>query len=133
VLADFVLVAHFALAAFVVTYPGLILTPMARRWPRFIGWGMRAVHGGIVVFVIAQAFLGQVCPLTTLEAWLRIQASESAYEGSFIEYWLRRLLYYEAPGWVFTAAYTVFGVLVAVIWWRSPPRQKGKSTGQTQR
>jgi hypothetical protein len=116
----------------VVTYPGLILTPMARRWPRFDSWGMRAFHGGIVVFVIAQTFLDQVCPLTTLEVSLRIQASGSAYEGSFIEYWIRRLLYYEAPGWVFTAAYSAFGVLVAVIWWRSPPRDAGDSAGQTQ-
>jgi hypothetical protein len=60
--------------------------------------------------------------LTTLESWLRARAGSVAYQSSFIEHWLQRWLYYEAPTWVFTTAYTAFAVLVLWAWWRVPPR-----------
>mgnify|MGYP003383533760 FL=1 len=65
------------------------------------------------------------CPLTTLEWWLRARAGVAPYESSFIAYWLQTLLFYEAPGWVFALASTVFGVLVAAAWWRFPPTWAG--------
>jgi hypothetical protein len=45
----------------------------------------------------------------------------------FIEHWLSRLLYWRAPPWVFTTAYTLFGLAVAAAWWRYPPeiRRRG--------
>ena len=51
-----------------------------------------------------------------------LEAGGAAYETSFIEYWFTRLLYYDAPAWVFIAAYTLFGLAVAAAWWRFPPR-----------
>jgi hypothetical protein len=36
-------------------------------------------------------------------------------------HWLARLLYYEAPEWGFALAYSLFGLAVAVAWWRFPP------------
>jgi hypothetical protein len=32
------------------------------------------------------------------------------------------MIFYEAPFWVFTLVYTVFGLLVLVAWWYFPPR-----------
>jgi hypothetical protein len=63
-----------------------------------------------------------VCPLTTLENWLRIEGGQSVYEAGFVEYWLERVLYYDAPAWVFTLGYTLFALAVAGAWWRFPPR-----------
>ena len=71
--------------------------------------------------VVAQAWLGVSCPLTTLESWLRVQAGGAGYETSFIEHWLTAILFYEAPAWVFTTAYTLFGLAVVAAWWRFPP------------
>jgi hypothetical protein len=65
-----------------------------------------------------------VCPLTTLESWLRVQGNVGGYETSFIEHWLTRVLFYEAPAWVFTAAYTLFGLAVVAAWWRFPPGRR---------
>ena len=48
--------------------------------------------------------------------------------GSFVAYWLQRLLYYDAPAWVFTLAYTLFGAAVAAAWWTWPPRWKRHRT-----
>ena len=88
-------------------------------------WWFRLAHVAAIAVVVAQAWLGVVCPLTTLESWLRVQAGQAAYETSFIEHWLTRLLYYDAPAWVFTVAYTVFGLAVLGAWWRYPPRRRG--------
>ena len=54
--------------------------------------------------------------------WLRAQAGNATYAGGFIEYWFQQLLYYDAPDWVFIAAYSLFAMLVLAIWWVYPPR-----------
>ena len=120
-LADLVLVLHFVVAAFVVVYPLLVVWGALRRHPGLAGRGVRVAHGAIVALVVVQAWLGQACPLTTLEGWLRVQASGHGYDAGFVEFWLGRILFYEAPAWVFIAGYTGFGALVAMMWWRCPP------------
>jgi GNAT superfamily N-acetyltransferase len=64
---------------------------------------------------------GAVCPLTTLEMRLRAKAGAETYAGSFIGHWLQRILYYDAPPWVFTLGYTIFGLVVVATWWYFPP------------
>jgi hypothetical protein len=34
---------------------------------------------------------------------------------------LHRLLYYDLPAWVFVLGYTLFGLLVVVVWLKFPP------------
>lgn len=125
-LADAVLVLHFAIVAFVVG--GLVLTIIgnlsAWRWVNALGF--RLAHLAAIAVVVAQAWFGATCPLTSLEMWLRTQARAATYSSSFIEHWLQRLLYYEASAWVFTLAYSLFGLLVAATWWRFPPERRRK-------
>ena len=119
-LADLVLALHFVVAALVVIYPLLVVCGALCRHPWLAGWGVRIAHGAIVALVVLQAWLGQACPLTILEGWLRVQASGEAYQAGFVEYWLGRILFHEAPAWVFIAGYSGFGALVAMMWWRWP-------------
>lgn len=123
-LADTVLVVHFAIVAFVVGGLVLILVGNLRGWRWVNGWWFRLAHLAAIGVVVAQAWLGATCPLTTLEMWLREQAGAETYRGSFIAHWLQRLIYYEAPLWVFTLVYSVFGLLVVASWWRFPPTAK---------
>ncbi len=99
------------------------------RWVN--GWWFRVAHLAAIALVVVQTWLGQVCPLTTLESWLRVQAGSAPYSKSFIEHWVQRLIYYEAPAWVFTLAYTVFGVLVLLAWWYFPPRRRRQNPDGT--
>ena len=92
-----------------------------RGWHWVNGWSFRLAHLAAIAIVIVQAWLGQHCPLTTLESWLRVQAGSPSYTKSFIEHWVQRIIFYEAPFWVFTLVYTVFGLLVLVAWWYFPP------------
>ena len=123
-LADLVLTVHFGIVAFVVGGLVLVVVGNLRGWRFVNGWWFRLAHVAAIAVVVAQAWLGVACPLTTLESALRENAGEAGYETSFIEHWLTAILFYEAPPWVFTAAYTRFGLVVAAAWWRYPPRRR---------
>lgn len=125
-LADAVLVLHAGVVLFVVG--GLVLVVLGNAVPalgwRWVNrWWFRLAHLGAIAVVVAESWLGITCPLTTLEAWLRVQAGAAAHGQGFIEHGLQRLLFYSAPPWVFVLAYTLFFALVLAAWWRWPPRR----------
>jgi Protein of Unknown function (DUF2784) len=130
-LADAVLVLHVGVVVFVVGGLLLILAGNWRAWSWVNAWWFRLAHLAAIAVVVAEAWLGIVCPLTTLEMALRTRAGASNYSGSFIEHWLQRLLYYDAPAWVFVLAYSLFAVAVAACWWRFPPKRREDSTART--
>lgn len=121
ILADLVLLLHVTIVLFVVLGLLLIFVGNLCGWRWVNNTWFRLSHLLAIGVVVAEVWLGIVCPLTTLEMWLRSQTGGLAYSGSFMEHWLHQLLYYEAPDWVFTAAYTVFGLLVLATWWIFPP------------
>lgn len=120
-LADAVLVVHFGVVVFVVGALPVVVVGNRRGW----GWAndlrFRLAHLGALAIIVAQAWLGKPCPLTTLESWLRVRAGASGYTSSFVEHWLQRILFHEAPFWVFALGYTAFAMLVMVAWWFFPP------------
>lgn len=123
-LADALLSLHVAIVVFVVGLLPLVLLGGALGWRWVRHFGLRLTHLGLMVFIAVQAWLGRLCPLTVWEQDLRRMAGQGSYRESFIEHWLSRLLYWEAPGWVFVAAYTVFAVLVALAWWWIRPLRR---------
>jgi hypothetical protein len=120
-LADTILVLHFSVILLVIGGLIIIVAGNLRGWYWVNSWMFRLVHLAAIAFVVAQAWLGKVCPLTTLESWLRVRAGSPSYSRSFIEHWIQRIIFYEAPVWVFTSAYTAFGLLVVIAWWYFPP------------
>ena len=121
-LADAVLCSHVALMVFVVLGLPLIVVGNLRRWRWINSPWLRFAHLATIVVVAGEAWLGIVCPLTTLEMALRSRAHETTYEGSFVEHWLQALLFWQAPAWVFTAVYSLFGLSVLATWWLWPVR-----------
>jgi Protein of Unknown function (DUF2784) len=122
--ADAILLLHFAIVIFVVGGLPAIVVGGLRDW----GWtrrpAFRVLHALAIGVVVLQAWLGRLCPLTEWESALRQQAGQTGYERSFIETWVSRLMYFEAPPWAFALVYTVFGLAVAWAWWRWPPRRR---------
>lgn len=116
-LADALLALHMSLVVFVVGLLPLVLLGGARGWRWVRHFGLRATHLALMVFIAAQAWLGQLCPLTVWEQDLRHLAGQGGYTESFIEHWLARLLYWDLPWWMFVAAYTGFAALVVGAWW----------------
>lgn len=122
-LADAILLLHAAVTACVVAGLPLFLVGGRRGWRWVRNLPLRLAHLLLMLYVAAQAWLGQLCPLTAWEQALRARAGEAAYTESFIEHWLSRLLFFEAPWWVFLAAYTAFALAVVAAWLAVPPRR----------
>jgi hypothetical protein len=120
--ADAILVLHVLFVCFVVL--GLLLVLLGRRrgWRWVRDPWFRLVHAAAIGIVVVQAWLGVLCPLTLWELRLRAQAGDAVYAGSFIAHWLERLLYFQAPAWVFLIVYSLFGAFVAASWIWVPPR-----------
>jgi hypothetical protein len=116
-LADGVLVTHVAFVGFVVIGLALILLGGLRRWSWVRNRWFRRAHLAAIGLVVVQAWLGIICPLTTLEMFLREKAGDATYQGTFIAHWLHRLIFFEAPLWVFTVGYSVFALAVILSWW----------------
>ena len=123
-LANTVLVVHLAIVAFVVLGLVLVIVGNLRRWRWVNHLWFRLAHLGAIAVVALEAWFGVTCPLTTLEMWLRVRGHTEAYSGGFVEHWLQRLLYYEAPPWVFVLGYSLFGLLVLAAWWYFPPTRR---------
>jgi hypothetical protein len=125
-LADGTLLLHALFVLFVVGGQVVILLGWARGWEWTRGLLFRLAHLGSIGFVVLEAWFAVPCPLTVLENAFRVRAGEAAaYQVSFIGYWVGRLLYYDAPPWVFTTIYTAFSLLVVLTFVWYPPRWSG--------
>jgi hypothetical protein len=120
VLADVVLVAHFAFVLFVALGGLLVL-----RWPR-AAW----VHVPAALWGVAIEFAGSVCPLTPLENRLRELAGQSTYEGDFIARYLMPLIYPEGLNReaqiALGLAALVFNAAIYVLVWRRRRARLGR-------
>ncbi len=120
ILADAVLVVHFAFILFVI-FGGLA----ALKWPKS-AW----VHLPCLAWGAAILWAGWVCPLTPLEVRLRRLAGEAGYEGGFIEHYLLPLIY---PGELtrgvqiaLAGALLAFnGAVYGCVWTRARRKRRG--------
>ena len=119
--ANATLFAHVFYIAFVVL--GLLLTwlGIALRWPWIRNRWFRGIHLTMIAIVVFEAWLGIICPLTTLENWFRKKSGQLIYDGDFIAIWLHDIIFFDASPWVFTCVYTLFGLGVLATFWLAPP------------
>ena len=122
ILADTILVIHFAFVVFVVFGFLLILIGLWAHWSWIYNRYFRITHLAAIGIVVLQAWFEQLCPLTLWESRLRQRAGQSGYTETFVEHWLHEFLFYQAEPWVFTTIYTIFGALVAVAWFMGKGR-----------
>jgi uncharacterized protein DUF2784 len=119
-LADAILVVHALFVLFVTG--GLVATwigiAAGARFAR--NHWFRGVHLAAIAFVVAESLLGYACPLTVWEDALR----GGLQPGSFVGRWMQRLLYYQAPEWLFTLAYGLWTAATLLTLWLAPPRRR---------
>lgn len=116
-LADAIVVVHLLIVLFVVAGVPLVYLGAARHWAWIRSWRWRLLHLIAIAVIAAESLLGIDCPLTVWEDRLR---GEQISTG-FVERWIDRILFYDAPTWVFTAAYVTFAALVVITWVAVPP------------
>lgn len=120
-LADLILVTHALFVAFVVLGLLAVLLGSYWHWGWIRNWWFRLSHLLAIAAVVAESWLGLVCPLTEWENLARESAGGNAYAGAFVQHWLHKILFYDFEPWVFTVAYTLFGILVLLAWLLMPP------------
>jgi len=116
-LADVVVAFHLLIVLFILLGVPLVYLGAALHWTWVRSRRWRMLHLGAILFVAAESLLGITCPLTVWEDALRGQRTD----GGFLEGWIDQLIFYDAPAWVFTMAYTAFAALVLVTWFVVPP------------
>ena len=119
-LADALLVVHFLIAGFIVGGLVLVWIGALARWPWVRNPWFRYLHLAAIAFVAAEALLGYACPITLWEDLLRGGARPETFVGR----WVQRLLYYNAPEWVFTALYSAWAAATLITLRFVPARRK---------
>lgn len=123
-LADLVVVLHLVYVGFVLTGFALVWVGRWREWSWVRRPGFRIPHLVCTLIVPIEALSGLLCPLTTWERNLRLEAGQNPEDISFVARLARDLLFYQAPEWVFTLSYVAFGALVLATFFLVPIRRR---------
>jgi len=118
--ADAILLIHFAFVLFVVGGLALIWIGAATGWQWVRNFWFRVAHLAAIAFVALESLAGVWCPLTVWEDALRGAASDK----SFVARWVHRLMFFQLPEWMFTVAYVLFAVIVALTMALIPPQKR---------
>ncbi len=128
ILADAVVAVHFACILFILCGLVYIIAgwlkergdkAFAARLAR--NQFFRRLHLGIFAFVGLWAMLGQYCPLTQLEWYLRQSGQGAAYPGSFIAYYLERLIYLRVDEIWLRGGAGLLALLTVILYYVYPP------------
>ena len=118
--ADALLVAHFAIAAFVTCGLPLVWIGAAAGWRWVRNWWFRTLHLVAIGVIALEGLAGVACPLTIWEDLLR----GGLRPQSFVARWVARLLYYDAPEWLFAALYLAWAAATLITLLLIPPRRR---------
>ncbi len=120
-LADFVLLLHVAIAAFITLGLPAVWLGWALGWRWIRNPWFRYGHLAAIAIVAAEAIAGITCPLTVLEDALRGVHEQRSFVGR----WMARILFYEAPVWIFAWIYAAFALATVVTLILVRPRRAG--------
>jgi len=121
-LADGIVVLHFAIVLYVIFGELLILAGWPLRWSWVKNRWFRLSHLGIIVFVAVVAAMGDLCPLTIWENDLRRIAGKPLEQASFVAHWAHELLFVDVDVVILGYCYVTFCLLVLGSLWLVPVR-----------
>jgi len=124
-LADIIAIIHLGYVSYVILGFILIVAGIILRWKWIRNLPFRITHLLAIVGVACEALLGVNCPLTVLEYKLRYALNLSEEKVSFIGAIVDSLLFYNAPGWLFTIVYAAFAITVIITFIIAPPTRRG--------
>ena len=119
---EFILIVHLLVVLYMVIGFPVGLASNNRKF--------RIIHAGVLAFITFLMIIRVPCPLTFLEE----AYSAVAYEGSFIAYWLNRIIYMRwfTPRMVFIIDMIFATMVFSSFWWRpltpSQPRKAAPPT-----
>ncbi|MDC0228170.1 DUF2784 family protein [Alphaproteobacteria bacterium] len=122
-IADIVLMSHFAIVIF-ITF-GIFLIPIGYKsnWLWVKNFKLRICHCGMMLFITLEALLGITCPLTSIENNLRGVDKTT----SFISYWINQIIYWDLPSKFFIILYCAVLIWTFLLWKLFPPINKNSN------
>ena len=123
-LADVLVAIHVAYVSFVVLGMAAILLGTLLKWEWVRNPWFRISHFVAIAIVALEAICGIACPLTVWEDQLRRSAGQTVADGTFVGRLLHRLIFFDAPPWVFMVGYVAFALLVLTSFFFAPVRWK---------
>ena len=132
--ADLVVVVHFLWVVFMTLGGVATLLAVLTIWfgpnkvkivsCRFLGWKIfRTVHLCGIVYAGILAAMGKYCPLTYLENHLRSAAGTNEYPGSFIVYYVEKIVYPHVEPMMIIVPTVLMAVLVIVAYFVYPSQR----------
>ncbi len=109
--ADVTALLHLTFLAFVLL--GGVLGRRRRTW--------KVLHLVSMGYGVLIEVFYWYCPLTYVEQYLRHKAGRGTYQEAFIQHYLNKVIYLDAPQWsLILAAVLVLAVNIGfyVFWWR---------------
>jgi Protein of Unknown function (DUF2784) len=129
-LADLIVVIHFAYVAFVVAGQLLILTGILLRWQWIRNPWFRMIHLAMILIVAYEAMREIECPLTVWEHDLRVAAGQDPYVGTFVARLARHIFFWtptEDCKNILAWCDWIFAGLVVATFCIAPPRFRRRS------
>ena len=127
-LADIIVVVHLAYACFVLFGFLAIVIGVPCGWNWIRNFPFRVTHLICTVFVPLETLIRMTCPLTTLENYFLRASGAKGYSRSFIGNFVSKILFYEAPEWIFAIIYVALAILVVLYFILFPPFRKRKGS-----
>jgi len=124
-LADGILLIHFALVSFVVLGFIFIWIGYFAKWKFVRNAKFRICHALIMGIVFCESLLGIICPLTEWENDLRIKGGEGQmYKTGFVQEWIQKIMFYDFSEGTFMLLYLLFFALIMATFWVIPPDRR---------
>lgn len=123
ILADIIVITHFLVILFM--FLGFFLTLKGFFNSKFFDkWLFRTLHLFGMVYIGLLAVLRQYCPLTIMENTLRARYNpELTYPGSFIVYYIEKLVYPDINPVMIIIPTTTLAVFTLVVFIIRPPKR----------
>lgn len=122
-LADLVAIAHGMVVLYVAGGAVLIVLGLWKNWAWVRRRSFRLSHLMICIAIVLFEWLGEACPLTTLERHLRQLGGADGFEGGFIAHYVSQAIHVNVPPQALALPTTFFvGLVVALYVWAGPRR-----------
>jgi len=123
-LADIIVVVYLIYACFVLFGFLAIVIGVPCGWNWIRNFPFRVTHLICTVFVPLETLIRMTCPLTTLKNFFLRASGVEGYSRSFIGDLVSKILFCEAPEWIFAIIYVTLARLLVLYFILFPPRKR---------
>lgn len=120
ILADIVVFLHFLWILFIIAGFISIIFSWKIFFNNFI---LRTIHLVSILYTTYLELAHKNCPLTDIENYFKAKSGNAAYTGSFIVYYIEKIVYPDVEPLVVIIPTIIIGVITLVMYILKPPKK----------